>query len=183
MTPQVSGKTVTFEYKQLKYNTLYEFWLDGNTVSDLTGNTLSEPVTFHFTTMSRPVIEKCMYDFVVPTDGDIAAAIKAANGRSNKQQRYRIFVMDGTHVLPFSETATIHSDDGNTYASPITYISAPNISFIGESMRAPSSPRTSLPTPPTRASTAPPVSTTASARAMCCSCRAPHRTPTSRTSP
>lgn len=134
LTPQVSGKTVTFEYKQLKYNTQYEFWLDGNKVSDLTGNTLSEPITFHFTTMSRPVIEKGMYDFVVPTDGDIAAAIKAANGRSNKQQRYRIFVMDGTHVLPFSETATIHSDDGNTYASPITYISAPNISFIGESM-------------------------------------------------
>ncbi len=134
MKPQVAGKTLTFEYKRLDYDTQYRFFLAGNTVSDLSGNTISEDIEFSFTTMSKPAIDKGMYDFVVPTDGDIAAAIKAANSRSNKQQRFRIFVMDGIHVLPFSETATIHSDDGNTYASPITYVSAPNISFIGESM-------------------------------------------------
>ena len=84
--------------------------------------------------MERSPIEKKLYDFVVPWDGTIAEAIQAANARTNTSDRFRIFVLDGTYTLPLSTTETITSDDGNSYPSPITNVTAPNISFIGQSM-------------------------------------------------
>ena len=133
LTPTVSGKTVTFTYKGLDYASAYTFELPANSVSDLTDNVLEEAITITFTTMERPSVEKGLYDWVVPTDGSLEDAIAAANSRSDKNTRYRIFLMDGTYTLPLSTTATINSDDGNTYDSPITYVTAANISFIGES--------------------------------------------------
>ncbi|MBO4851253.1 MAG: Ig-like domain-containing protein [Prevotella sp.] len=134
LTGTVSGKTVVFEYKGLSYSTNYTFTLPANSVSDLTGNTLDEAVTISFSTRSVPEIAKGLYDYYVKSDADLVAAINAANSRSDKTTRYRIFLHNGTYTLPQNATETIVSDDGNTYPSPITKISASNISFIGESM-------------------------------------------------
>ena len=133
LEPSVLGKTVTFSYKGLDYATAYTFTLGANSVSDLSGNAYAEPVTLSFTTMERPAVTKGLYDWVVPTDGTLEDAIAAANSRPDKSTRYRIFLMDGTYTLPKSATATIHSDDGNDYPSPITYLNASNVSIIGES--------------------------------------------------
>lgn len=133
LTPVVSGKSIAFEYKGLEYSTEYTFTLPANAVSDLTGNTLTEAVTFSFTTMTRPTVEKGLYDAVVSNADELLAAINAANKRSDTNTRYRIFLMNGTYTLPLSTTETINSDDGNTYPAPYTSITASNISFIGES--------------------------------------------------
>ena len=130
----VSGRTATFEYKSLDYSTEYTFTLPANSITDLAGNAYAEDINIQFTTMERSPIEKKLYDFVVPWDGTIAEAIQAANSRTNTTERFRIFVLDGTYTLPLSTTETINSDDGNTYPSPITNVTAPNISFIGQSM-------------------------------------------------
>ena len=81
----------------------------------------------------KQTVEKGIYDYYVKSDDDLVAAINAANSRSDKSTRYRIFLYNGTYTLPLSATETIESGDGNTYPSPITKITAGNISFIGES--------------------------------------------------
>ena len=134
LTPTVSGRTVSFEYKSLDYSSDFTFTLPAGSIADLSGNAFDEDVVISFSTMRRDAIEKKLYDFVVPWDGTIAEAINAANSRSNTSDRFRIFVLDGTYTLPFSTSATIASDGGNTYPSPITNVTAPNISFIGQSM-------------------------------------------------
>ena len=135
LTPSVSGKSVVYEYKGLEYSTPYTFTVPAGTVSDLSGNTLSAPITIHFSTLVRPAVAKGLYDAVVSSTDELTAAIRKANSRANKTTRFRIFVKDGTYTLPLSTTATINSDDGHSYASPITNITASNISFIGESMK------------------------------------------------
>ncbi|MBR6938936.1 MAG: Ig-like domain-containing protein [Prevotella sp.] len=129
----VSGKTIMFEYKGLEYSTEYTFTLPANSVSDLTENYLEYPITITFSTMTRPAIEKGLYDYYVKTTDDLVAAINEANNRSDKNVRYRIFLYNGTYALPLSTSETINSDDGNTYPAPYTKISASNISFDGES--------------------------------------------------
>ena len=129
----VSGKTIMFEYKGLEYSTEYTFTLPANSVSDLTENYLDEPITITFSTMTRPAVEKGLYDYYVKTTDDLVAAINEANNRSDKNVRYRIFLYNGTYALPLSTSETINSDDGNTYPAPYTKISASNISFDGES--------------------------------------------------
>ena len=133
ITPIVSGKTVGFEYKGLEYATDYTFTLPANCISDLTDNFINEPIALTFTTMNRPAVNKGTFDKVVSTTDELAAAIKAANSRQDKTKRYRIFLKNGIYTLPLSASTTIMSDDGNSYASPITEITASNISFIGES--------------------------------------------------
>ena len=133
LTPVVSGKTITFEYKGLEYDSYYEFHLEGNTMSDLTGNFIPDDIIIAFSTMQRPTVQKGLYDVVVENVDELLAAIKAADSRSDKNQRFRIFVKNGTYTLPLSESVTISSDDGNSYPSATTNLSSSNISFIGES--------------------------------------------------
>ena len=133
LTGVVSGKTIMFEYSGLEYSTEYTFTLPANSISDLTDNYIEEPIAITFSTMTRPAIEKGLYDYYVKTTDDLVAAINAANNRSDKNVRYRIFLYNGTYSLPMNATETIHSDDGNTYPAPYTKISASNISFDGES--------------------------------------------------
>lgn len=83
--------------------------------------------------VGRPFIEGREYDCYVRSTDDLVDAINAANNRLDRTKRFRIFIFNGIYTLPLSKTETISSDDGNTYPSPITYISADNISFIGES--------------------------------------------------
>ena len=133
LTPAVSGKTVSFQYKALEYDKEYTFSLPANSISDLTDNKLAEAVKITFKTKARPVIAKQMYDFIVPTDGSLQEAFAAAAKRSDNTKRYRIFIKNGNYVLPASATATKHSDNGKDYPDPTTYLNTPNISIIGES--------------------------------------------------
>ena len=131
--PVASGKSIIINYGNLDYNTSYTIALPANTVSDLCGNKISEDVSLSFTTMNRPSVEKAMYDFVVPTDGTLQQAFKAAESRKDTSKRFRIFVKNGNYVIPASTTATKTSGNGKTYPDPTTYLTTPNISIIGES--------------------------------------------------
>lgn len=134
LEPSVTGKTVLFQYKNLVYGTKYTFSLPANSIMDLTDNAISDPITFSFTTKTRPVIAKALYDAEVSTVDELVEAIKNAGTRADKSKRFRIFIHDGEYKLPASETATKNGSDGKTYPDPTTYINVPNISFIGESM-------------------------------------------------
>ena len=83
---------------------------------------------------SLPKVKKCLYDFVVPDNGDFAAAITAANNRKDTAKRFRIFVRQGNYVIPASTTATITGMDDKEYPDPRTDLTASNVSVIGENM-------------------------------------------------
>lgn len=134
LEPQVSGKTVMFEYKGLSYSTRYTFTLPANTVSDLTDNFITDDITVNFTTMTRPVVTKALYDFIVPDNGTITEALEAAAKREDTSKHFYIFVKQGDYVIPASETATVDGKDGEKYPSPITKLDVPNVSIIGEGM-------------------------------------------------
>lgn len=134
LEPQVSGKSIMFEYKGLDYSTPYTFTLPANTVSDMTDNFITNDITVSFTTMTRPVVAKAMFDFIVPDDGTITQAIAAAAEREDTNKRFYIFVKQNDYVIPASETATVDGKDGEKYPSPITKLDVPNVSIIGEGM-------------------------------------------------
>ena len=134
LEPQVSGKSIMFEYKGLDYSTPYTFTLPANTVSDMTDNFITNDITVSFTTMTRPVVAKAMFNFIVPDDGTITQAIAAAAEREDTNKRFYIFVKQGDIVIPASETATVDGKDGEKYPSPITKLDVPNVSIIGEGM-------------------------------------------------
>lgn len=134
LTPTVYGKTVIFEYANLDYSTPYTFTLPANSVADLTDNYLGQPITLGFTTKTRPAVQKALYDFVVPDDGTFKEAIAAANKREDATKRFRIFVKQGDYTLPADETATVTGSDNVAYPSPITNLTASNVSIVGEDM-------------------------------------------------
>lgn len=135
LEPQVSGKSIMFEYKGLDYSAPYTFTLPANTVSDMTGNFITNDITVSFTTMTRPVVAKAMFDFIVPDDGTITEALEAAAKRADTSKRFYIFVKQNNYVIPASETATVPSEiDGKQYPDPRTLVSTPNVSIIGEGM-------------------------------------------------
>lgn len=138
LTPVVSGKTVTFSYKGLEYSKEYTFTLPAGSIGDLTDNYLNEPVTLTFTTMTRPVVAKKMYDAVVDNVDDLLAAINAAQSRSDKNVRYRIFVKNGEYTIPLKGTMKSGADnpDGSgkfEVEECITFVNTQNLSLIGES--------------------------------------------------
>ena len=140
IAPTWSNRSVSFSYNNLEYNTQYSFTMPANFVQDKSGNKYAEAVTINFTTMDRPTVAKGEYDKVVSTTEELVAAINEANSRSDKSARYRIFVKKGTYKLPTGATKHfIHQNNEKTVIywegdlpDPITYITAPNISFIGE---------------------------------------------------
>lgn len=134
LEPQVSGKSIMFEYKGLDYSTPYTFTLPANTVSDLTDNFITDDITVNFTTMTRPVVTKALYDFIVPDNGTITEAIAAAANREDTSKRFYIFVKQGDYVIPASETEPVPGSDGKQYPDPRTIVSTPNVSIIGEGM-------------------------------------------------
>ena len=132
LTPSVSGKTVTFDYKSLAYGTSYTFTLPANSVSDLTDNYVAKDITLTFTTMTRPTVTKKLYDFIVPDNGTFKEALAAAAARTDKSQRYRIFVKKGNYVIPANQDVKVTGNDGKQYADPKTSFGSPNVSIIGE---------------------------------------------------
>ncbi|WP_308991077.1 pectinesterase family protein [Mariniflexile litorale] len=123
LIPVVFGKSISFNYSGLDYNTQYTFELAGNVVSDLTDNILVDAISISFTTLNKPTVTKKVYDFIVGVDGDFAAALVAAQTASSSGERFFIFFPDGEYDL------------GNTTgdATQQTYINLPNVSFIGQS--------------------------------------------------
>ncbi len=129
----VSGKTVICEYKGLTYSTDYTFRLAAGSVADLTDNAIAEDIVINFQTKVKPSIVKGTYDFIVPLDGTITEALAAANKRgASATERYRILILNGNYVFDTNGTTT--GGDGNTYPDPRSYLNAPYVSFIGESM-------------------------------------------------
>lgn len=132
----VAGKVITFPYSNLDYATSYTFTLPANTVSDLAGNTLADAISLTFTTMTKPAVDKKLYDFVIPDDGTFREAITAANSRKDKSVRYRIFVKRGEYIVPVNPKAKVSGSDGQSYNSVTTVLSSANVSLIGEDMEA-----------------------------------------------
>ena len=131
LTPSVSGKTITFAYKGLDYSTTYTFTLPANTVADLTDNYIDQPVTINFTTMTRPAVSKQMYDAVVSNVDELLAALSAAQSRSDKNTRYRVFVKNGEYTIPLYTTQK--TCNGYDVPECITFINTQNLSLVGES--------------------------------------------------
>ncbi len=123
LTPQVLGKTVTFDYSGLDYSTSYAFSLAGNTVSDLAGNTLTDAIAIEFSTMTKPTVTKKTFDFIVGVDGDFKAALEAASAAASTGNRFYIFFPDGEYNIGEN------TGDGNQ----MTTITTPNISYVGQS--------------------------------------------------
>lgn len=123
LTPVVFGKSISFNYSGLDYNTTYTFDLAGNVISDLADNTLTDVISISFTTLDKPIVTKRAYDFIVGVDGDFAAALAAADAAKNSGNRFYIFFPNGDYDL-----GTTTGD-----ATQQTFISLPNISFIGQS--------------------------------------------------
>ncbi len=123
LTPVVSGKTITFSYTGLDYNTAYTFTLAAGKVSDLSGNTLTTPISVAFTTINRPTVTKKLFDFVVGRDGDFKTALAAAKAAQSSGNRFYIFFPDGEY--------NIGTNTGD--ANQMTTINVPNLSLIGQS--------------------------------------------------
>jgi len=78
---------------------------------------------------------KWTYDFIVPDQGTFVDAIHAANNRLDKSKRYRIFLRpsyyrvkgDGNIISTFENGQRIE------FPSPITTLTAPNTSIVGDS--------------------------------------------------
>lgn len=136
LEPQVSGKSIMFEYKGLDYSTPYTFTLPANTVSDMTDKFITNDITVSFTTMTRPVVAKDMFDFIVPDDGTITEALEAAAKREDTSKRFYIFVKQNDYVIPAStsEEEKVDGQDGKKYPNPVTTLNVPNVSIIGEGM-------------------------------------------------
>ena len=140
VTPSWSSRSVSFDYNGLDYNTSYTFTLPANYVQDRSGNKDAEQHVITFTTMNRPTVEKGRYDAVVSTADELSKAIATANSRQDKTTRFRIFVKKGTYKLPTGAMKHYKhtSGDGATIywegdlPDPITYLTAANISIIGE---------------------------------------------------
>ena len=76
------------------------------------------------------------YDFIVPDDGDVACAIRKANTRNDKDKRFYIFIRRGTYVLQGDGDTLTNVENGCEvkFPSPITRLTAPKTSIIGEGM-------------------------------------------------
>ncbi len=78
--------------------------------------------------------QKWRYDFIVPDDGNFMDAIHAANGRFDKDARYRIFIRAGRHISE-GEGDTIRTKENGVevrFPSPIATLTAGNTSIVGE---------------------------------------------------
>ncbi len=128
----VSGKTVTFDYKGLEYGTEYNFILPANSISDLTDNMIDKPITLSFTTMERPTVTKGDYDVIVSNVEELLAAINTANSRADQNVRFRIFIKKGTYTIPLKQDVMVAKAEGHQVPECITFITGKNISFIGE---------------------------------------------------
>lgn len=114
----VAGKSITFAYLGLDYNSEYTFTLPANSVSDLADNVLTEAISVKFTTVAPPVVTPGMYDAEVTNGEEFMEALKKANAQASSGKRFRIFLHNGLYDLGTACLTEVKS----------------NISLIGESM-------------------------------------------------
>ena len=90
---------------------------------------------FTHSNQSDPIhsLEKEVVDpsFIVPDDGGINEAFKAAQEREDTAARFIIFIRKGEYYLKGDSGATIQVE-GIDYPSPITTLRSPNVTIIGE---------------------------------------------------
>lgn len=125
-----SGKELVFKYWDLTPGETYTFSpTDGNKFKDIYGIELGETKTLTLHIMEEEELyHHHTFDFVVGKDGDINAAIQAAD--KNTQQdghRYFIFVPDGEYELTGYDSNATNRKNG------VTTLTKPNISLIGQS--------------------------------------------------
>lgn len=79
---------------------------------------------------------KWTYDFIVPRDGGFVDAIHAANNRADKSKRFRIFIHPQYYRIKGDGNmiSTVENGRRVEFPSPMTTLTAPNTSIIGESM-------------------------------------------------
>lgn len=116
ITPTVTGKVITLNYIGLDYGTEYTFVMPKNTISDLSGNFITEDIAIKFTTMTRPTVTKRNFDAVVSTAEELKDALTKASANTTGE-RFYILVKNGEYYL----------------GSEITSITANNVSLIGQS--------------------------------------------------
>lgn len=77
------------------------------------------------------------YDFVVPTNGSFVDAVHAANRRADKSKRFRIFIKSSMYRLRGEGDTITITENGKKLRipSPMTILTAPNTSIIGEGMK------------------------------------------------
>lgn len=122
LKPLVMGKTITFSYTGLDYNSAYTFTLVGNKVADLSGNTKTDAIVLNFKTMNKPTVAKKTFDFIVGVDGDFKAALTAAQAASSTGERFYVFFPKGQYNIG------VNTGDANQ----MTTVSIPKVSFVGE---------------------------------------------------
>ena len=78
-------------------------------------------------------------DFIVPTDGSFADAVRAANNREDMSRRFTILVKAGIHLSEGDGEllqTTVKTADGRdstfSFKSPIVTLRAPRVSIVGE---------------------------------------------------
>lgn len=118
LTPSVAGRTITFPYMGLDYNTTYTFTLPANSISDFFENKIEENITLKFTTIAPPVVTPGRYDAIVSNAEELLEALAKGNEASTSGERFRIFLHDGIYDLGELCLTDVKS----------------NISLIGESM-------------------------------------------------
>lgn len=77
-------------------------------------------------------VQKALYDFVVPDNGDFKAALAAADKRADTAKRFRIFIKKGNYQIPANPKKMVEGTDGKQYPSATTYLASPNVSIVGE---------------------------------------------------
>ncbi|MCM1312706.1 MAG: pectinesterase family protein [Bacteroides sp.] len=78
--------------------------------------------------------EKWKYDFIVPDNGNFVQAIHAANNRKDKARRFRIFIRSSNYRIrgEGNMIETVENGKKIEFPSPMTILTAPNTSIIGE---------------------------------------------------
>ncbi len=81
--------------------------------------------------------QKWRYDFIVPDNGNFVAAIQTANRRADKSKRFRIFIRSSNYRIKGEGNLIETTEGGKTvsFPSPMTVLTAPNTSIIGEQMQ------------------------------------------------
>ena len=115
-----TGTQLVFKYWDLTPGETYTYQIPANTLSDIYGTPYPKDLslTLHIQTKANEYQHKT-FDYVV-TDGDIDAAITAANAKSGND-RFYIFVPDGEYHI------------GSKNANEKTDLLKSNISLIGQS--------------------------------------------------
>ena len=125
-------KTDLLEFSLVKTNTF--LYLCGINLKQMKTYSFSIFLAFFAFGICGVFAQKWSYDFIVPDNGSFMDAIHKANGRFDKDKRFRIFIRSGRHYS-MGEGDTISTTENGVevrFPSPIATLTASNTSIIGE---------------------------------------------------